>query len=180
MEKRKLKIIIAAVVAAVVVLAGCIGAYVVNKNNNEKEIITPGELLNILNETGIYDPVLPQIFFDEGNEITLRRTSVSEDGTVYVGFNVYIQDFDVTVAATLRDDVEKMKQMNVKPRISKYFFGVKDYIVDGVYVLHFYETDCSFVTYLSGANSYSYSIDECSVEEADKIINSIKQKTELS
>ena len=180
MEKRKLKIIIAAVVAAVVVLAGCIGAYVVNKNNNEKEIITPGELLNILNETGIYDPVLPQIFFDEGNEITLEYTQILEDGTAVAVFQVYIKEFDVTVASAVRDDVEKMKKMNSKPKVSKYFHGVKDHIVDGVYVLHFYEPDCSFVTYLLGANSYSYSIDECSVEEAEKIINSIKQKTELS
>ncbi|MBQ8503571.1 MAG: hypothetical protein IJ491_04750 [Clostridia bacterium] len=178
MEKRKLKIIIAAVVAAVVVLAGCIGAYVVNKNNNEKEIITPGELLNILNETGIYDPVLPQIFFDEGNEITLEYTQILEDGTAVAVFGVYIKELDMTVGTSLIENHEK-NSFDVERKVNKTYHGVTDYTVDGIYILHFYEPSGSYFTYNLNSIDYSFVIDECSVEIAQKIINSIKRKGDL-
>lgn len=91
-----------------------------NVSESNDSAVSSDELLKTLTENGIADPMLPQVIFEDGNEISDLDVTESEIGEKYVDFYVHIKNHDCTVEVVMRKNIGdkainyEQKNVNIK------------------------------------------------------------------
>lgn len=146
--------------------------YEVNLNaetSNSENTVSHNELTETLKENGIENPVLPQVFFEDGCELTDFEKIDTDIGNKSVNFNVTIEDvYSISVLVT-----EYSKSSNQDSMVNKGFKSINSYTVNDLYILLFSNDSQYLIMYKIDSVKYKIVFSNCEIEYVETIINSI-------
>lgn len=185
------------IAAALVALIACVsmGVYADQRNNNVPEdvvaygddyyevnlngttttkpndTVSYNELTEILKENGIDNPVLPQVFFEDGCELS-DITVKNESDDIYVFGNVLVNDtIQASFTITKRESMVDLKQEEIM--VSSKYKNINEYTINNVYVLLFANDNEYVIIYNNNYTQTKIILEKCEISSVERIINSI-------
>lgn len=150
--------------------------YEVNLNaetSNSENTVSHNELTETLKENGIENPVLPQVFFEDGCEMTDLTIRDSEHNDEYISWNVSLNELDIVTTVTITKYSNPDELLNIDPMVSRQFKSLNNYNVNGIYVLLFSNDRNHLIVYCKDSEKYQITLDGCDTLEAKNIVNSL-------
>ncbi len=150
--------------------------YEVNLNaetSNSENTVSHNELTEILKENGIENPVLPQVFFEDGCELTDLTVRNFETGDIAISYNIILKKNDVTSTVSIIKYNNSTDMCDLDEMVSKKYEKIDEYTVDGKHILLFTNGQEHLTIYENNAVLYEIVLEQCPLDVVEIIIDSI-------
>lgn len=150
--------------------------YEVNLNaetSNSENTVSHNELTETLKENGIENPVLPQVFFEDGCELTDLTVRNFETGDIAISYNIILKKNDVTSTVSIIKYNNSTDMCDLDEMVSKKYEKIDEYTVDGKHILLFTNGQEHLTIYENNAVLYEIVLEQCPLDVVEIIIDSI-------
>lgn len=150
--------------------------YEVNLNaetSNSENTVSHNELTETLKENGIENPVLPQVFFEDGCEISELKETLTEIGDRDVSFDISVNKYEIEVSISVTKYAEAKDLNSQDLMVSNKYSFVDSYSISEMGVLLFSNETEYLIVYSNGCEKYEMVFENCIIDDVESIIGSI-------